>query len=102
MSKSEVPVHRKRAVALKYDPEGASMGRQAPEVIAKGAGFMAEQILKKAEEAGVHVHEDSDLVEMLGKLEIGQEIPEVLYSAVAKVLATVYAMNQRFSQKDRT
>jgi flagellar biosynthesis protein len=82
---------RRRAVAMRYkaheDP--------APKVVAKGAGLIADRILEIAREHGVHVHEDPDLVEVLSKLELDQEIPPDLYKAVAEVLAFVYRINQR-------
>jgi flagellar biosynthesis protein len=85
---------RKKAVALKYDQEVGRSEKAAPQVVAKGAGLVAEAILKKANEAGVYIHEDQDLVEVLSKVEIGAEIPDELYEAVAKVLAIVYRLNK--------
>lgn len=63
------------AVALKYDParEGA------PRVTAKGKGLIAEQILALAREHQVHIHESPELLEVLIRLELGEEIPEALY-----------------------
>ncbi len=87
---------RRKAVALKYDQEGGRKEKQAPQVLAKGAGLIADSILKKAEEAGVYIHEDADLVEVLSKVDIGAEIPEELYEAVARVLAIVYRMNRDY------
>ena len=57
---------------------------------------MAEEILRRAEEAGVYIHEDQDLVEVLSKVDLGAEIPENLYEAVARVLALVYQFNGDF------
>jgi flagellar biosynthesis protein len=81
--------HRKKAVALKYDP----MKDRAPRVIAKGAGEVAEKIIAVAREHNVPVKDDSDLVEVLSRLEIAEEIPGDVYVVVAELLAFVYRMN---------
>lgn len=78
----------KIAVALSYDPID---NFTAPEVVASGRGFIAEQILKLAFEHGVKVHEDADLAEILTALEIGEEIPVEAFIAVAEILRYVYA-----------
>lgn len=76
----------KKAVALKYTP-GES---EAPVVVAKGQGKLAESILDKAKEHGVPVQEDAALVEILSKLDLDQQIPAELYQLVAEVLTYVY------------
>lgn len=77
------------AVALKYDPPAM----EAPVVVAKGAGFVAEKIKEIAREHRVPVVENRELARSLYKsVEIGQAIPEALYRAVAEVLAFVYRM----------
>jgi flagellar biosynthetic protein FlhB len=77
------------AVALKYDASG--MG--APRVIAKGQGVIAARIRQLAIEAGVPILERKPLARALYKLvEVGQEIPEQFYSAVAEILAYVYEL----------
>lgn len=83
----------KRAVALRYDAEQD----RAPRVLAKGDRLLAERILELAESHGIHVHEDPDLVALLAQLDVGQDIPETLYQAVAEVLAFVYRLNKRAS-----
>lgn len=76
----------KKAVALKYVP-GES---EAPVVVAKGRGKVAEAILEKAKENGVPVQEDAALVEVLSKLDLDEQIPAELYQLVAEVLTYVY------------
>ena len=73
-----------KAVSLKYD------GKDAPRVTAKGEGLLAERILEIAREQGVPLHEDPDLVTLLAKLDLGEEIPRALYVAVAEVIAFAY------------
>lgn len=80
---------RKKAAAIRYE----STKDNAPRVTAKGHGIIAENIIKKAKEYGVHIEEDPDLVEVLTKLEINEEIPENLYKAFAFILAELYQIN---------
>jgi flagellar biosynthesis protein len=87
----------KKAVALKYDPENGS----APTVIAKGQGVIADEILRRAQENGVPVQEDSSLVEVLSKLDLDQEIPPELYNLVAEVLSFVYRSDRRAAHKTK-
>ena len=73
-----------------------SMGEdKAPKLVAKGAGVVAEKIIKTAEEAGVPIHEDPDLLALLMTLNVGELIPPELYMAVAEVLAFIYRMNRK-------
>ncbi len=83
------------AVAVKYDKAKDS----APMVVAKGAGFIAERIKEIAKENGIPVIEDKLLARSLFKfVEIGMEIPETLYKAVAEMLAYIYGLKNK---KDR-
>ncbi len=82
---------RKKAIALRYDKERDN----APKVTAKGEGIIAKRIIELAKEAGVPIKEDHDLVEILSKLEINQEIPPETYVVVAQILAWVYQLNSR-------
>ncbi|WP_066289100.1 EscU/YscU/HrcU family type III secretion system export apparatus switch protein [Bacillus sp. FJAT-29937] len=79
-------MHRKEAVALTYGKNGVD----APYVSAKGKGLIAESILAKANEHDIPVQEDPSLLELLGKLNINEQIPEELYEAVAEVFAFIY------------
>ncbi|MBF0133003.1 MAG: EscU/YscU/HrcU family type III secretion system export apparatus switch protein [Magnetococcales bacterium] len=89
------PPKRRQAVALRYQ-----RGKDtSPRVTASGKGRIAEVIMKKAEEAGVTLMEDPDLVAVLGKIPVGQAIPPQLYRAVAEVLAYVYRINKTFDQR---
>lgn len=92
----EENTRKKQAVALIYDEK--SSGR-APKVLASGKGFVAEKIIETAREAGIHIHEDPNLIEILAKVPVGEEIPVELYQTVAEVLAFVYRVNERFKHK---
>ncbi len=73
-----------RAVALKYDEI------DPPKVTAKGEADLAEAIMQVAREHGVPLYENRELVEMLATLELGEQIPELLYRIVAEVIAFAY------------
>ena len=75
------------AVALYYD------GKEAPRVTAKGTGELAEQIIAMAKEHGIPLHEDAALINLLSKLDLGDEIPQPLYVAVAEVIAFAYMLS---------
>ena len=82
----------KTAVALKYD---AAMD-QAPKIIAKGNGHVADKIIALAREKGIPMREDPDLIQVLSQLDLNQEIPPSLYQVVAELLAFVYRLNQNY------
>jgi len=82
----------KRAIALTYDPDD---GQPAPRISAEGRGKMAERIIALAEENGVPIRHDPDLVTLLAQLDVGQIIPPELYLVVAEVLAFVYQLKQK-------
>lgn len=73
------------AVALAYRE-----GDGAPKVVAKGKGLVAEQIIGRANEAGVFVHESKELVAMLMQIDLDRQIPPGLYTAIAELLAWLY------------
>jgi len=78
------------AIALKYNKDQD----QAPRIIAKGARTKAEKILEIAKKAGVPVMRNVPLAHALNRLEVGDEIPEDLYDAVAEVLNFVFEMSK--------
>jgi flagellar biosynthesis protein len=90
---ASVPPHR-RAAALAYEATDASTA-EAPRVIAKGQGLVADEIIERARAAGVPIHESRELVALLMQLDLDTQIPPALYVAVAEVLAWVYRLEQR-------
>lgn len=80
---------RSLAVALKYAP-----GDSAPKVVAKGRGLIAQEIIARAREHGVFVHESPELVTLLSQVDLDDHIPPALYIAVAELLAWLYRMEQ--------
>jgi len=80
---------RIQAVALRYEKE-----RKTPIVVAKGSGAIAEEILRRAKEAGVFVHSSRELIDLLMKVDLDARIPPSLYVAVAEVLAWAYRQDE--------
>ncbi len=78
------------AVALAYRE-----GQIAPKVLAKGRGLIAQEIIKRAKEAGIYVHESSELVSLLMQVNLDERIPPQLYVAVAELLAWLYRLDQQ-------
>ncbi len=76
------------AVALRYKKDEM----QAPQVIAKGAGLIAERIKELARKYSIPIVEDKPLARALYKLKLDSYIPEALYRAVAKILAYIYTL----------
>lgn len=81
--------HIRKAAALHYD-QAKSM---APRVVAKGKGFIAEQIIALARQNDIPLYEDRNLANVLESLELEAQIPAELYRAVAEVLAFIYRLN---------
>ena len=78
---------KREAIALAYRQTDA-----APRVVAKGKGLIAEEIIARAREHGVYVHESPELVTLLTQVDIDEHIPPQLYLAVAELLAWLYRL----------
>ncbi len=90
MNSPERPAEpRAEAVALAYNA-----GNAAPTVVAKGRGLIAAEIISRAREAGVYVHESPELVALLMQVDLDARIPPELYVAVAELLAWLYSLEQ--------
>jgi flagellar biosynthesis protein FlhB len=84
------------AVAIKYESERMS----APVVLAKGQRLVAEKIKAIAEANGIPIIENKPVARLLYKVaEIGHQVPEELYQAVAEILAFVYRMGQKAGKR---
>lgn len=86
---------QKKAVAIKYDKEKDA----SPRLVGKGMGLLADKIISLAEEHGIPIQPNSDLVEILSRLNLNQEIPPETYILVAEILAFVYRTNQSYTPK---
>ncbi len=80
------------AVALTY-----GSGDGAPRVVARGRGLLAEEIIRRANENEVFVHQSTELVALLMQVELDREIPPSLYTAIAELLAWLYRLDAGLS-----
>lgn len=87
---------RLQAAAMQYDQDR----HEAPVIVAKGSSAVAERIIAMAEKHDIPLQRDPELLQILMKLEINQEIPENVFHAVAEVLAMVYKANRNFGEKN--
>ena len=76
--------YMRQAVALAYGKH------PIPVVTAKGDDDLAMRMLEEARKQGVFISEDPQLLALLSRLDVDQEIPQELYTAVAVVLSWVY------------
>lgn len=79
----------KKAIALKYD------GLSAPKVTAKGEAELAQQIMAIAEAFDVPTFQQSDLAELLYRLDLNEEVPPAIYTAVAEIMSFAYMLSGR-------
>lgn len=86
MTNSTITDELSQAVALFYD------GESAPNITAKGEGDVADEIIAIAREHGVTLCENKALVELLMTLELGDQIPENLYIAIAHIITFAYQL----------
>jgi flagellar biosynthesis protein len=90
------PDPSQKAVALAY-----RTGEAAPKVVAKGRGLIAEEIIARAQEHGIFVHESRELVALLMQVDLDRHIPPALYRAVAELLAWLYHLENMQNKGDR-
>ncbi len=84
---------KKKAIAIAY--EG---GDKAPEIVAKGEGTIAENIIEEAKKNDVPVYEDKKLANLLTELEIGNQIPPEVYELVARILMFVGDVDELYAR----
>ena len=83
------------AVAIRYDREREN----APRVVAKGRGIVAQQLTAIAKKHAVPVYQNQSVTQLLMAVELDREIPPELYQAIANVLAYVYRLDGRAAGK---
>lgn len=86
LSEQERKHRADKAVALTYD------GTRAPFVAASGTEDLASMIVQVARIHNIPIYENKALVDILARLEIGEEIPELLYRSIAEIIAFVYML----------
>ncbi len=83
------------AAAIKYDAQNDA----APRITALGKGYVAQRMIQAAREKSVQVVKDKGVSAVLHKLNVGDEIPEQLYKAVAQILVFVYSIDSERKSK---
>ncbi len=83
------------AVALGYDRQKDN----APKVLAKGQGEIAEKIIRIALDEGIEIRQDADLIEILKAVDIEQEIPVEAFAAVAEIISYIYKANGKMLEE---
>jgi flagellar biosynthesis protein len=78
--------NEKEIIGLTYD------GSSAPFVTQRATGSIAEQILSLANEQGMYIHQDPELLERLAVLQDGDPIPPALFVVIAEILAYSYLL----------
>lgn len=86
---------RESAAALRYRPDDDV----APKIVAKGEGELAKRIIELAEQHGIPIKQDPDLVAVLAKLDLDTEIPNELYQPIAEILSFLYRVNEQQKKK---
>ena len=81
----------RQAVALSYAPKRDN----APRLVAKGRGYLADKILELARLHNIPVRHDKKLLQVLSRLDLEEEIPPEVYRAVAEILAFIYRLSSR-------
>jgi flagellar biosynthetic protein FlhB len=82
------PTHLSVAIAYRRDE------MDAPQIVAKGADHLAFRIREIAKEHQVPIVENKPVARALYKQEVGDEIPEEMFTAVAELLAYVYSLKK--------
>ena len=81
----------KKAVALQYDIEKDN----APRITASGQGEIAKKIIETAKKHDIPIKKDQDVVEILARLNIGDEVPPELYEVIAEILSFIYNLENK-------
>lgn len=87
---------RKKALAVGYHSEEPALGR----ILARGQGKLAEQIIELARAHGIPIKEDPDLVEILSRLQILEEVPPEIYILAAEFLGFAFRLNSDWAGRD--
>jgi flagellar biosynthesis protein len=67
--------------------------------VAEGRGYLADKILELAQRHSIPVRQDRNLLQVLSRLDLNEEIPQEVYKAVAEILAFVYRLSGRQASK---
>lgn len=78
-------------MALRYEPNKD----RAPKIAGKGRGLLADKILELARQHKIPIRQDKNLIQILSRLDLNQEVPPEVYKAVAEILAFIYRLSNR-------
>ncbi len=92
---NDKPTSLQQAIALTYE-----LGETAPKVVAKGRGFIAQRIIEEAKAHNIFVHESKELVALLMRVNLDEQIPPALYTAIAEILAWLYRLEYDLEMSD--
>ena len=67
----------------------------APKVLATGSGEVAKNIINLAKSHDIPIKENADLIEVLSKVDLNEEVPPNLYKAVAEIFSFLYQMTNK-------
>ncbi len=84
-----------KASALRYDPKK----NNAPVVVAKGRGELAEKIIEIAKKENIPITRNNVLADILDGLDIYEEIPTEIYKAIANIFAFLHKLNEKASKQ---
>lgn len=84
-----------QAIALTYE-----VGESAPKVVAKGRGVIAQRIIEEAKAHNIFVHESKELMALLMRVNLDEQIPPALYTAIAEILAWLYRLENGIAVDD--
>lgn len=82
---------RRQAAALRYEPKRD----RAPKLIAKGQSARAEKLIELARQHDIPIRQDKNLLQILSRLDLNEEIPPEVYQVVAEILAFIYRLSNR-------
>jgi flagellar biosynthesis protein len=94
MAEEQKRTKRLKAAALQYRHNID----KAPRMTAVGDGYIAEQIIKLAEENGVPITRDPDLVAILANSAVGSTVNPRLYDIVAELMVFIYRLKERWQE----
>lgn len=83
-------MEQKTAIGLLYE------AGNSPQVVCKGFGDLADEIIALAKEKDIMIHEDAELASTLSQLDLHQEIPKELYYVIAELIAFSYILRGKF------
>ena len=92
----DLELSSKYAVALGYDKDT----NNAPIVLAKGQGEIANKIIQIAIDNNIEIRQDADLLQILKAVDINEEIPVEAFAAVAEIISYIYQQNGKELNKE--